>query len=410
MNFLILSQNAGSRNHGMVLRNYNWAKTLVDMGYEVTVVASSFSHSRQTQPEANKGWITEENIDGIRYLWLWGPRYSAQSSLGRVFSMFVFVLQLFFPDKRLKENYDVVVLSSPPPFAIYPAHRLAKKKRAKLIFDVRDLCPLTLKELGGYSARHPFVWLMQKAEDYACRNADLVTAVARNSENYLKSRGLGENLFIPVGNGLLETKDINKPTPLSAELFEILSDIKQRAGLIVGYTGAIGLANAMDTLIYATVETDDSIHILLVGAGPEVEELRNLCHDLGIENRVHFVGSVKPDQVATCLEFIDVAYVGLLNRRFYEFGASLTKLNDYMNAAKPIIYAAEDIHNAVEQSGCGICCPAQDAAAVAEALTKMADLSVNDRRELGEKGKLWLYENNTVLGQMTAMLSAIKHR
>jgi len=192
MNFLILSQNAGSRNHGMVLRNYNWAKTLVDMGYEVTVVASSFSHSRQTQPEANKGWITEENIDGIRYLWLWGPRYSAQSSLGRVFSMFVFVLQLFFPDKRLKENYDVVVLSSPPPFGIYPAYRLAKKKQAKLIFDVRDLWPLTLKELGGYSARHPFVWLMQKAEDYACRNADLVTAVARNSENYLKSRGLGE--------------------------------------------------------------------------------------------------------------------------------------------------------------------------------------------------------------------------
>jgi glycosyltransferase involved in cell wall biosynthesis len=404
--FLIISQNAGSRNHGMVLRNYNWAKTLVDMGHDVTVVASNFSHSRQTQPQT-KGRVTEENIDGIRYLWLWGPRYRAKSSLGRVFSMFVFVLQVFFPNKQLRENYDIAVLSSPPPFAIYPAHWLAKKKRAKLIFDVRDLWPLTIKELGGYSARHPFVWLLQKAEDYACRNADLVTAVARNSEHYLKSRGLGEKQFIALGNGLLETRDINKPAPLSADLLETLSDIKQRAGLIVGYTGAIGLANAMETLIYAAAETNDSVHILLVGAGPEVEPLNSLCHDLGIENRVHFIGSVKPDQVAPCLEFIDVAYVGLLNRRFYEFGASLTKLNDYMNAAKPVIYAAQDIHNAVEQSGCGISCEAENAQEVAAAISSMLNLSEDERMAMGQKGKKWLLENNTLSSQMSNFLERL---
>lgn len=408
MKFLILSQNAGSRNHGMVLRNYNWAKTLVDMGHEVTVVASSFSHSRQAQP-MTKGRITEENIDGIRYLWLWGPRYSGQSALGRVLSMFVFVLQLFFPDKRLKEKYDVVVLSSPPPFAMYPAYWLAKRQKAKLIYDIRDLWPLTLKELGGYSARHPFIWLMQKAEDFACRKADLVTAVPQNSEDYLKGRGLKADRFMPVGNGLLDTKG-HKSAPLPSELRQSLSAIKQQAGLVVGYTGALGLANSMDTLLYAAAKTDDNIHILIIGGGPELEALKQLSQDLAIENRVHFAGSVSPDQVAACLEFMDVTYVGLLNRQFYKFGASLTKLNDYMNAAKPIIYAAEDLHNAVEQSGCGICCPAENPRAAAEALMEMAGLSASDRRDLGEKGRLWLHENNMVPAQMAALLSAIKQR
>lgn len=391
----------------MVLRNYNWAKTLVDMGHEVTVVAASFSHSRQTQP-CTKGRITEDNIDGIRYLWLWGPHYSAQSALGRVLSMFVFVLQLFFPDRRLKEDYDVVILSSPPPFAIYRAYWLAKQKKAKLIYDVRDLWPMTLKELGGYSKRHPFIWLMQKAEDFACRKADLITAVAQNSENYLKGRGLRADRFMPLGNGLLDAKVGSNSAPLSPDMLKTFSAIKQRSKLVVGYTGALGLANSMDTLLRAAAKTDDGIHILIIGAGPELEPLKRLSQDLAIVNRVHFVGSVSPDQVATCLEFIDVAYVGLLNRRFYKFGASLTKLNNYMDAAKPIIYAAEDLHNAVELSCCGICCSAEDPAAVTEALTKMAALPMEDRRKMGVKGKLWLYENNTVSAQMTALLSAIK--
>lgn len=409
MNFLILSQNAGSRHHGMVIRNYNWAKTLVEMGHEVTVVASSFSHSRLAQP-GTKGWVTEENIDGIRYLWLWGPRYSAQRAIGRVLSMFVFVLQLFFPDKRLKEKYDVVVLSSPPPFAIYPAYWLAKRQKFRLVYDVRDLWPLTLKELGGYSARHPFIWLMQKAEDFACRKADLVTAVPQNGEDYLKGRGLKADRFMPLGNGLLDAQGENKPVSLPTDLSEALSVIKRRAGLVVGYTGALGLANSMDTLLYAAARTDDSIHILIIGGGPELEPLKRLCHDLAIEDRVHFVGPVNPAQMGACLEFIDVAYAGLLNRRFYKFGASLTKLNDYMAAAKPIIYAAEDLHNAVEQSGCGICCPAEDPVAAAEALTRMAALPASDRRDLGTKGKLWLHENNMLSAQMAALLSAIEQR
>ncbi|MCR2730922.1 glycosyltransferase WbuB, partial [Salmonella enterica] len=76
----------------------------------------------------------------------------------------------------------------PHPFAIYPAARLARRYGARLIYDIRDLWPLTPILLGNYSQRHPFIRLLQAAEDYACRHADLVTAVPRNAEAYLRGR------------------------------------------------------------------------------------------------------------------------------------------------------------------------------------------------------------------------------
>jgi len=408
MKFLILSQNSGSRKHGMVMRNYNWARALTQMGHEVTVVGSSFSHSRQAQPQT-KGRVTEENIDGIRYLWLWGPKYGAKNALGRVMSMFVFCLQLFLPDKRLRGSYDVVIASSPPPFVIYPAHWRAKKMKAKLIFDARDLWPLTLKELGGYSERHPFIWLMQKSEDYACRHADLVTAVAQNSETYLQSRGLAKGRFMPMGNGLLSAKGNGPADLLPQSLLDKLSDIRKQARLVVGYAGAIGLANAMDTLIHSAAEVESDIHIILFGGGPETEPLKSLSKQLGLMDRVHFMGTVSPEQVSLCLECFDIAYVGLLKRDLYKYGASLTKLNDYMQAGKPIIYAAEDIGNAVEKSGCGIACSAENSESVTKTIKRMSEMTDAERIEMGKAGQDWLYKHNMVEQHMSSLIMRIKN-
>ena len=44
------------------------------MGHRVTIAAASFSHMR-TAPVSVTGAVTEEEIDGIRYLWLKTPPY-----------------------------------------------------------------------------------------------------------------------------------------------------------------------------------------------------------------------------------------------------------------------------------------------------------------------------------------------
>ena len=154
----------------MVLRNFALAKELVAQGHDVTIIASSYAHTRKSQPSQSR-FLKPEVLSGINYFWLPGVRYSPSGSVGRVSAMAVYTLMavLWLLINVRKGLFHVVLASSPFPTVIYPAFLAAKISRAKLIFDIRDLWPLTLKKLGGLSQRHPFILLMQCAEDFACR-------------------------------------------------------------------------------------------------------------------------------------------------------------------------------------------------------------------------------------------------
>lgn len=68
MNIILINHYAGSNIHGMEFRPYYLAREWVKMGHNVTIIAASFSHLRQKNPDISA--ITEEVIDGIRYIWL----------------------------------------------------------------------------------------------------------------------------------------------------------------------------------------------------------------------------------------------------------------------------------------------------------------------------------------------------
>jgi glycosyltransferase involved in cell wall biosynthesis len=320
--------------------------------------------------------------------------------------MLIFVFQLLIPSKKLQGSYDVVVASCPPPLIIYSAYYLARRNKARLVYDIRDLWPLTLKELGGHSASHPFIWLMQKAENFACRNADLVTSVPHNSEAYLKSKGLGENKFLALGNGYLQDEPLDTPPQLSSDAIERLNVIRAEAALVVCYAGALGLANALGTLIKAVVDVP-GVHVLLLGDGPEKEALLDLSDQLKVQDRVHFLGRIPPQEVDLYFEFVDVAYIGLLKRELFKMGVSPTKLNTYMGAKKPIIYAIGDPDNNVEQSQGGISCPPESPKSVQAVLEVFMSMSEAERKEMGNRGYEWLLANNTLDVQIKTFLQRL---
>lgn len=405
MNILIVSHFAGSQEHGMVFRNYAMAREWVLQGHRVTIVACAYSHFRQKQP-VMRSRVQEEMLDGIRYVWVWGPRYSQASSLGRVASMAAFTLQCLALPLPLDDRYDVVVCSSPHPFAIYPATRLARRYGARLIYDIRDLWPLTPVLLGNYSPRHPFIRLLQAAEDYACRHADLVTAVPRNAEAYLLGRGLESGRFLPVSNGAI--LDDTPADPLPPSHVDLLRGLRQAGHFVIGYAGTLGVANAMDGAITAISRCPKNIHLVMLGDGGSRTALAEQAQSAGCLDRVHFLSPVSRRQVKEFLANVDAGYVGGRRSPLYEYGASVTKLNDYMLARLPILYAVGDPENAVELSGAGFSCAPDDLDQQAMLMQRLAQMPHAELTALGETGYRWCLENQLVSTQAALVLTTLQ--
>jgi len=386
----------------MVYRNYALARELILMGHDVTIVTSFYAHTRKFQPPKPSVYCSEV-VDEINYFWLPGFRYSPDSILGRVSAMFGYTVMatLWLLLKIRRGSFDFVIGSAPYPTVIYPAFLASRISGAQLIFDIRDLWPLTLKKLGGYSAHHPFIYLLQCAEDFACRKSDLVLAVPQNCERYLRSRGLRANRFLHMPNGVGEA---NKRRSLSNELRGMLKELRSSGQFIVGYTGAIGLANSLDCLIEALALVDPCVVLVLVGHGERVGTLRELAADIGVAENVKFIGRISKAEVADLLSLVDVAYVAAIRSTLYRFGASPTKVNDYLLAAVPVIYGVGDTGNPVALAKCGIEFRPESVDSCAAALTAILNLSPSERLAMGKKGREWICENQSWSKQAEALI------
>src|SRR5690606_30671112 len=96
---------------------------------------------------------------------------------------------------------------------------------------------------------------------------------------------------------------------------------------IVGYTGTIGFANALDTFIEAAdiLRSYSNIAFVIVGEGKERAALEHLVKAKSLDN-VFFTGSIPKVEVQGVLKRFDACYIGLTNNSLFRFGVSPNKL------------------------------------------------------------------------------------
>ena len=391
MHIVFLAHFAGSPRHGMVYGHYQLAREWVRSRHAVTIVGASHAHTRYRQPEVT-GRVTEEWIDGVRYLWVRVPTYDPAGRVGRVRNMFSFVWQTWFRALPV-DRADLVICSSHYPFAVHPALRLARRFKAKLVFEVRDLWPLTLIELGGASSAHPFIRLMQWSEDFAYRHADKVVSVLANAKDYMVRHGMAPEKFLFVPNGI--DRDVpGANSPLPGAHVQVLDKLVAQGKFLVGYAGRVGLSNALHTLVDAIAKCNDQfVHAVILGEGSHTQYLLERAERQGIADQITLLSPVSRNQVADFLRRMDAAYIGLQRQPLFRFGVSPTKLNDYMLAALPIIYAIDAPGDVVAESGAGISCPAEDSNAIKEAILELRRFSPEELHKMGMRGREWLVRN-----------------
>ena len=201
------------------------------------------------------------------------------------------------------------------------------------------------------------------------------------------AHGMAETKFVYLPNGIDASEWQTNKEELPEEHREKLDRLRQTGHFIIGYTGALGLANSLDSVIdAAALLKTRRISFVLIGQGPEKKCLQREALQRGLAN-VIFLPPVPKNSIPALLREMDALYIGLKKHPLFRFGVSPNKLMDYMMAAKPVIYAIEGDNDLVKESGCGISVPAEDPAAIADAVVQLMHMTSNERMELGLKGR-----------------------
>jgi len=379
---------AGSRYHGMEFRNYYFAKELVKSGHKVTIITASYMHLFKQLPKVD-GDYTFEEIDGIEYLWVKVPKYERSTDPKRVLKWFIFTKKLYTLPLDKMQKPDVIVASPMAPFLVFPAYKLAKRYNAKFFYEVKDIWPLSLQELGGYGEWNPLIAAMRFAEKFAIKRADRVISSLQNYGEHLQRDLKINREFKWICNGI-DLEELNKIESLSSSVEEMLPKEK----FIVGYAGSITHANDMETLCKAAkiLEKQKDIAFVIVGSG---KEKQNLVDAYGNLDNIIFIEPVKKVQVQSLLAHFDICYIGWRKERLYNYGISANKIFDYMYSGKPILHAYSGKGDLIALSGAGITVEAQNPQAVAKGIEQLATLSKEQRSALGECGKQYVLEHFT---------------
>lgn len=381
MNILLINHYAGNPQLGMEFRPYYLGREWVRSGNRVMIVGGSFSHLRKQQPTKE-----QENIEGIEYRWIQLKSYKG-NGLGRVKSMFDFVRKLWFGYKKYLGDFtpDVVIASSTYPLDIYPAHRIAKHYGAKLVYEVHDLWPLSPMEIGGYSKHHPFIMVMQGAEDYCYRHADKVVSLLPNALEHMVDRGMDPSKFVYIPNGFdpEEWQNIIEPQFV---LSDSIGRLKNDGKFIVMYAGGHALSNALDFFLDAMKRlAKTNIVAVLIGDGQEKPRLENRVRDEKIDN-VFFFDPIAKAEIPSALKLANCLYIGWQKNSLYEYGICPNKLLDYMVSGRPIVHSVSAPNDWVADGKCGISVEAENAEALADAILEMSELPVTEREEMGCRG------------------------
>ncbi len=372
----------------MEFRPYYLAREWKRNGHKVLIVGASFSHLRANQPKVNKAF-TEENVDGIDYLWIRTNRYVG-NGIGRIFSMFLFTYKMFrgLGKKLLNFRPDLLIASSTYPFDNIPVCFLAKRFKAEYCYEVHDLWPLSPKELGGYSRFHPFIVIMQWAENFAYRNANYVVSMLPNTLEHMTNHGLRKEKFGYVPNGISLDEWNEQQSPMGHIRF-IEKLRSSREIVIVGYAGGHAVSNAIECLIETALLAQHkapNLKFVLVGSGVEKSRLLGLVKKNGLEN-VFFLDPIHKRQIALLLKSMDILYLGWRHSPLYRFGISPNKLMDYMMAGKPIVHSVAAANDQVKEASCGISVYPENPEAILNALIEISKMDEHQRNVIGNNGK-----------------------
>lgn len=366
------------------------ARTWAADGHDVTVLTGFPNHPTGVVPPAYRGWpyVRRELDHGVKVVRT--PVFAAPNAglFKRSLNYLSYAASAAVLGPLLTSRPDVLIATSPQFLTAVAGYELARLKRVPFVFEVRDLWPRSIVEVGAMKAGSPVVRAMEAAELFLYRHADRIVVVTDSFVDEIAARGIDRRKISVIKNGV----ELGMFTPGPKD-----NAVRRELGLegkfVAAYIGTHGMAHGLDTMLDAAalLRDDDRFRLVLIGEGADKAKLKERAAREGLSN-VLFVDQQAHARIPDFVRAADATLVLLKARELFKTVIP-SKIFEFMGAARPIVLGVDgEARRIIEAARSGLYVPPESGAALAAALRRLQDDPALCE-EMGRSGRAYVEAN-----------------
>jgi len=236
------------------------------------------------------------------------------------------------------ERPDILQASSPVLNAL-AALRVGRRHGIPVVYEIRALWEDAAAANGTAVEGGPRYQLSRAIETHALRRVDAATTICEGLRREIIGRGIPESKVTVIPNAVdIErfVADVPRDPILAEEL-----GLKGRT--VLGFLGSFYAYEGLDLVIAALPDVLRLVPeavLLLVGGGPVEAELKALAAQIGVADRVIFVGRVPQNEISRYYGLVDLLVYARHSMRLTEL---VTPLKPLEAMAQKRLFLASDV-------------------------------------------------------------------
>lgn len=310
---------------------------------------------------------------------------------------------LIGPWKLRKRKFDAVFAYEPSPVTVgLPAVVMRYLKSAPLIFWVQDLWPETLKAVGVIKSQLG-LWVVGRLVAFIYKRCDLILAQSKSFVPQIRKYAppAGRVMYFPNWSDAVSDTEVAYPA----------KEVPAKPGSFnVMFAGNIGEAQDFPAILAAaeSLKAQANVRWLIVGDGRMATWVAEEVKRRELQEQVLMLGRFPSERMPSFFKHADALLVSLKDEPIFSMTIP-SKLQTYLAAGIPVLCMLNgEGSDVVSESRAGLTCRAGDHEALAVAVMKLSQMTVEERQEMGRNGLLVSsreFGRTQLIGRLEAMLA-----
>lgn len=381
----------------LVVSQYFWpesfrinelVQSLVARGVEVDVLTGKPNYPQGQIYEGYKAWSIEKRSWGGATVWripLFPRGNKSGWRLALNYLSFVVSGLVFAPWLLRRRRYDAIfVFGLSPILQALPALLLSALKKTRLVLWVQDLWPQSLSATGYVTNTH-VLNAVAGIVRFIYRRSDLVLVQSKAFETYVHALAPEAKVRYYPNSGDAQFAKFTEKEPAERHWNYPFS---------VTFAGNVGAAQNVPVIVEAAdlLREHAHIHIVIIGDGSEWQWVKAETARRGLTN-LHLLGQKPYGEMPGFLHSSSALLVTLRDDPI--FNATIpSKVQAYLATGRPVIASLNGEGGRVlNEAEAGVVVPANDALALANAISTLSQMDEASLQRMGEKGREYFYAN-----------------